>query len=270
MLTQFKESVNYIQSKTSIQPTIGIILGTGLGGLVKEINVIDEISYSDIPNFPVSTVESHSGKLIFGELGGKKVVAMQGRFHFYEGYDMKQVTFPIRVMKLLGIERLFVSNASGGVNPDFEVGEIMIQNDHINLFPAHPLIGKNFDELGPRFPDMSEPYDPAMIDLALTIAKENNIKVSVGTYAGLTGPTLETPAEYGYVRAIGADAVGMSTVPEIIVARHMEIPCFAISIITDLGVPGKIHKVSLQDVIDVASRQEPKMTTIMSQLIARL
>ncbi len=270
MLTQFKESVSFIQSKTSVQPTIGIILGTGLGGLVKEINVIDEIEYKDIPHFPVSTVESHSGKLIFGELGGKKVVAMQGRFHFYEGYDMKQVTYPVRVMKLLGIERLFVSNASGGVNPDFEVGEIMIQNDHINLFPAHPLIGKNFDELGPRFPDMSDPYDTEMIKLAQTIAAENNIKVSVGTYAGLTGPTLETPAEYGYVRSIGADAVGMSTVPEIIVARHMDIPCFAISIITDLGVPGKIHKVSLADVIAVATRQEPKMTLIMSQLISRL
>lgn len=270
MLTQFKESVNYIQSKTNVQPTIGIILGTGLGGLVKEINIIDEIEYKDIPNFPVSTVESHSGKLIFGELGGKKVVAMQGRFHYYEGYDMKEVTFPVRVMKLLGIEKLFVSNASGGVNPDFEVGEIMIINDHINLFPAHPLIGKNFDELGPRFPDMSEPYDPDMIALAQKIAAENNIRVSVGTYLGLTGPTLETPAEYKYVRTIGADAVGMSTVPEIIVARHMEIPCFAISIITDLGVPGKIHKVSLQDVIDVATRQEPKMTLIMNELIARL
>ena len=270
MLTQFNESVKYIQSKTNVQPTIGIILGTGLGGLVKEIKIIDEIEYQDIPNFPVSTVESHSGKLIFGELGGKKVVAMQGRFHYYEGYDMKEVTFPVRVMKLLGIEKLFVSNASGGVNPDFEVGEIMIINDHINIFPAHPLIGKNFDELGPRFPDMSEPYDPDMIQLAESIAKENNIKVSVGTYLGLTGPTLETPAEYKYVRTIGADAVGMSTVPEIIVARHMEIPCFAISIITDLGVPGKIHKVSLQDVIDVATRQEPKMTLIMNELITRL
>ena len=270
MLTQFNESVKYIQSKTNVQPTIGIILGTGLGGLVKEIKIIDEIEYQDIPNFPVSTVESHSGKLIFGELGGKKVVAMQGRFHYYEGYDMKEVTFPVRVMKLLGIEKLFVSNASGGVNPDFEVGEIMIINDHINLFHAHPLIGKNFDELGPRFPDMSEPYDPDMIQLAESIAKENNIKVSVGTYLGLTGPTLETPAEYKYVRTIGADAVGMSTVPEIIVARHMEIPCFAISIITDLGVPGKIHKVSLQDVIDVATRQEPKMTLIMNELITRL
>ena len=270
MLEKFNESVAFIKGKTSVEPTVGIILGTGLGGLVKEIEIIDEIPYEQIPNFPVSTVESHSGKLILGILGGKKVVAMQGRFHFYEGYDMKQVTFPVRVMKLLGIEALFVSNASGGVNPDFEVGEIMIQNDHINLFPSHPLIGKNFDELGPRFPDMSEPYDHRMIGLAQDIAKELNIKVSTGTYCGLTGPTLETPAEYVYVRNIGADAVGMSTVPEVIVARHMEIPCFAISIITDLGVPGKIKKVSVQDVIEVANRQEPKMTAIMSQLIARI
>lgn len=270
MLEAFNEAVAYIKSKTSVEPTIGIILGTGLGGLVKEISIIDEIPYAEIPHFPVSTVESHSGKLIFGELGGKKVMAMQGRFHYYEGYNMQQVTFPVRVMKLMGIQRLFVSNASGGVNPDFEVGEIMIQNDHINLFPAHPLIGKNIDELGPRFPDMSEPYDPEMIGLAQQIAQENNIRVAVGTYAGLTGPTLETPAEYSYVRAIGADAVGMSTVPEVIVARHMEIPCFAISIITDLGVPGKIQKVSVQDVIEVASRQEPKMTLIMRELISRI
>jgi purine-nucleoside phosphorylase len=270
MLQQFKESATFIQTRTKVKPTIGIILGTGLGGLVKEINVIDEIPYEQIPNFPVSTVESHSGKLIFGDLGGKQVVAMQGRFHYYEGYSLQQVTFPVRVMKFLGIERLFVSNASGGVNPDFEIGEIMIQNDHINLFPGNPLIGKNIDELGPRFPDMSEPYDHSMINLALQIAKENNIKVSVGTYAGLTGPTLETPAEYQYVRNTGADAVGMSTVPEVIVARHMEIPCFAISIITDLGVKGKIQKVSLQDVIEVASRQEPKMTTIMKELISRV
>ena len=223
LLEQMKEAADYINSKTQVKPSIGIILGTGLGGLVKEIEVIDEISYQDIPHFPVSTVESHSGKLIFGNLGGKKVVAMQGRFHFYEGYNMQQVTFPVRVMKLLGIERLFVSNASGGVNPDFEVGEIMILNDHINLFPAHPLIGKNIDELGPRFPDMSEPYDHQMIEVAKKIAAENSIKISVGTYAALTGPTLETPAEYGYVRAIGADAVGMSTIPEVIVARHMDI-----------------------------------------------
>lgn len=270
MLEKFNESVAYIKSRTNVEPTIGIILGTGLGGLVKEIEIIDEISYEDIPNFPVSTVQSHSGKLIFGTLGGKKVMAMQGRFHFYEGYDMQQVTFPVRVMKLMGIERLFVSNASGGVNPDYEVGEIMIQDDHINLFPAHPLIGKNIDELGPRFPDMSEPYDRKMVAMAQEIAKENNIRVATGTYAGLTGPTLETPAEYSYVRAIGADAVGMSTVPEVIVARHMSIPCFAISIITDLGVPGKIQEVSVQDVIEVANRQEPKMTLIMRELISRI
>jgi purine-nucleoside phosphorylase len=270
LLKQMKEAVDFIGTQTSVKPTVGIILGTGLGGLVKEIEVISEISYDKIPHFPVSTVESHSGKLIFGKLGDKSVVAMQGRFHYYEGYTMQQVTFPVRVFKALGIERLFVSNASGGVNPDFEVGEIMIQDDHINLFPAHPLIGKNVDELGPRFPDMSEPYDHEMIALAKEIAAENNIRVAVGTYAALTGPTLETPAEYKYVRNIGADAVGMSTIPEVIVARHMDIPCFAISIITDLGVPGKIQKVSLQDVIEVASRQEPKMTLIMKELITRL
>jgi purine-nucleoside phosphorylase len=270
MLTKFKESFDYIQTQTKVQPTIGIILGTGLGGLVNEINIIDEIPYENIPNFPVSTVKSHSGKLIFGELGGKQVVAMQGRFHFYEGYDMQEVTFPVRVMKFMGIERLFLSNASGGVNPDYEVGEIMIIDDHINLFPAHPLIGKNYDELGPRFPDMSTAYDKKMIALAQEIAKENNIRVAQGTYAGLTGPTLETPAEYKYVRVIGADTVGMSTVPEVIVARHMGIPCFAISIITDLGVEGKIEETSLEDVIEVASRQEPKMTIIMKELIARV
>ena len=270
MLEQFNESVAFIQSKTTVKPTIGIILGTGLGGLVKEIEVIDEISYADIPHFPVSTVESHSGKLIFGKLGGKDVVAMQGRFHYYEGYDFKQVTYPVRVMRLLGIERLLVSNASGGVNPDFIVGEIMILNDHINFFPGNPLIGKNIDEFGPRFPDMSEPYDPTMIQLAKDIASENEIRIAEGTYLGLTGPTLETPAEYRFVRIIGADAVGMSTVPEVLVARHMEIPVFAISIITDLGVPGKIKKVSLEEVIEVASRQEPKMTLILKELISRI
>lgn len=270
ILDKFKESHDYIKSRTDVQPTIGIILGTGLGGLVNEINIIDEIAYEDIPHFPVSTVQSHSGKLIFGELGGKHVMAMQGRFHFYEGYTMQEVTFPVRVMKFLGIERLFVSNASGGVNPNMEIGEIMIQDDHINLFPAHPLIGKNIDELGPRFPDMSEPYCHKMIALAKEIAKENNIHVSTGTYAGLTGPTLETPAEYSYVRAIGADTVGMSTVPEVIVARHMNIPCFAISIITDLGVPGKIQEVSVEDVIAVANKTEPSMTLIMKELISRV
>lgn len=270
MLKTFEEAVAFIKSKTSVEPDLGVILGTGLGGLVNEINVVDEIPYDKIPHFPVSTVESHSGKLIFGELGGKNVVAMQGRFHFYEGYDLKQVTFPVRVMKLLGIERLIVSNASGGVNPDYEIGEIMILNDHINLFPGNPLIGKNLDDFGPRFPDMSDAYDSTMIDLAMRIAEENDIRVKQGVYAGLTGPTLETPAEYKMIYILGADAVGMSTVPEVIVARHMDIPCFAVSIITDLGVEGKIKKVSVQDVIEVASRQEPKMTKIIKELIARV
>ena len=269
MLDKIKETAAFIKNKTSVKPTVGIILGTGLGGLVKEIEIIDSIPYEDIVNFPVSTVKGHSGRLILGELGGKQVVAMQGRFHFYEGYTMQQVTFPVRVMKFLGIERLFVSNASGGVNPDFEIGEIMIQDDHINLFPGNPLIGKNIEELGPRFPDMSEAYDKNMINLAKQIAVENNIRVATGCYAGLTGPTLETPSEYKYVRIIGADAVGMSTVPEVIVARHMDIPCFAVSIITDLGVPGKIQEVSAEDVIEVANQQEPKMTLIMRELISR-
>jgi len=270
MLKHIQEAVSFIQNNTQVQPDFGIILGTGLGGLVKEIQIIDEIPYENIPNFPVSTVESHKGRLIFGILGGKKVVAMQGRFHYYEGYTLQEVTFPVRVMKLLGIEKLFVSNASGGVNPSFEVGEIMIINDHINMFPGNPLIGKNLDELGPRFPDMSDPYDTEMIQKAVEIAANNNIRVAQGVYLGLTGPTLETPAEYKFVRVLGADAVGMSTVPEVIVARHMEIPTFAISIITDLGVPGKIKKVSVQDVIQVASSQEPKMTLIMKELIAAL
>jgi len=270
MLKKIIESTEYIHENAPFSPEIGIVLGTGLGGLVKEIDVKYTLDYSTIPNFPLSTVESHSGKLIFGLLGGKKVVAMQGRFHRYEGYTLKEVTFPIRVMKMLGIKRLFLSNASGGVNPDYKIGELMILNDHINLFPGNPLIGKNLDELGVRFPDMSETYDRKMIDIAKAIAKEHGIDISEGIYAGLSGPTLETPAEYNYIRVIGADAVGMSTVPEVIVARHMDIPCFAISIITDLGVKGKIKKVTVADVISVANQQEPKMTLIMKELIARL
>ncbi len=270
MIEKFNETVAYLQQQTQIKPTVGVILGTGLGGLVSEIEVVDEVPYDKIPHFPVSTVESHSGRLIFGRLGGKEVIAMQGRFHYYEGYDLQQVTYPVRIMKLLGIERLIVSNASGGVNPDYAIGEIMVLNDHINLFPGNPLIGKNLDELGPRFPDMSDVYDEEMIALAKKIADGEGIKVSFGVYAGLTGPTLETPAEYKMIRVLGADAVGMSTVPEVIVARHMEIPCFAVSIITDLGVPGKIKKVSVQDVIEVASKQEPKMTKIIKELIAQI
>jgi purine-nucleoside phosphorylase len=270
MLEQIRSTTESIQKATlNFSPEIGIILGTGLGGLVKEISVEFVLPYEEIPNFPVSTVEGHSGKLIFGMLGGKKVVAMQGRFHYYEGYTMEQVVFPVRVMKHLGIKTLFLSNASGGVNPDFEIGEIMIINDHINLFP-NPLIGKNHNELGTRFPDMSEPYDKRIISKAHEIALRLDVRVSEGCYVGLTGPTLETPAEYKYIRVIGGDAVGMSTVPEVIAARHMGLPCFAISIITDLGVPGKIEKTTHEDVQRVASIQEPKMTMIMKTLVSEI
>lgn len=270
MLEQIKETADWIKERIPAEPEIGIILGTGLGGLGKEIDAEVVLSYDDIPHFPVSTVESHHGQLIIGKLGDKRVVAMQGRFHYYEGYDMKEVTFPVRVMKYLGIGHLFVSNASGGVNRDFEIGDLMILDDHINLFPEHPLRGKNIEELGPRFPDMSQPYDRSLIAKAQEIAKANDLKVQVGTYAGLTGPTLETPAEYQYMFLIGADAVGMSTVPEVIAARHMGIPCFAISIITDMGVEGQIVEVSVEDVIAVASAAEPKMTLIMKELISSI
>lgn len=270
MLEQIKNTAAYIQSRISFTPEVGIILGTGLGGLVKEINIKHTIPYEEIPNFPVSTVEGHSGKLIFGELGGKYVVAMQGRFHYYEGYTLQQVTFPVRVMKLLGVKNLFVSNASGGVNPDFEIGDLMIINDHINFFPSSPLIGKNVKEMGPRFPDMSEAYSKAIILKAKKVAAANNIKVQEGIYLGLTGPTFETPAEYKMVRILGADAVGMSTVPEVIVARHMDIPCFAMSIITDLGVPGKIVEVTHEEVQEVAAQAEKKMTVIMKELMKEL
>ena len=270
MLSQIKESTAYIQSKTSIVPSIGIILGTGLGGLVKEIEIIDEINYEDIPNFPVSTVESHSGKLIFGRIGGKNVVAMQGRFHFYEGYTLQQVTFPVRVMKLLGIERLFVSNASGGVNPDFEVGEIMIMNDHINLFPGNPLIGKNIDELGPRFPDMSDPYDQEMIDKAVAIAQALNIRVAVGCYAGLTGPTLETPSEYKYVRTIGADAVGMSTVPEAIAAHAMGAEVLGISLVSNAAAGMTGEKLNHEEVIAAGKAAASRMGQLLKTTIPKL
>ncbi|MGZ4034882.1 MAG: purine-nucleoside phosphorylase [Bacteroidia bacterium] len=267
MLEQIKSTAAYIQNKISFNPEVGIILGTGLGGLVHEINIKHTLPYEEIPNFPVSTVDGHSGKLIFGELGGKNVVAMQGRFHYYEGYTMQQVTFPVRVMKLLGIKNLFVSNASGGVNPDFEIGDLMIQTDHINFFPSNPLIGKNIKESGPRFPDMSEAYDKTIIAKAKQVAAANNIKVQEGVYLGLSGPTFETPAEYRMVRILGADAVGMSTVPEVITARHMDIPCFAMSIITDLGIPGKIVEVTHAEVQQVAALAEKKMTVIMKELM---
>lgn len=267
MLKILNETADFIKSKIQDTPETGIILGTGLGGLVKEIEILAEIPYSEIPNFPVSTVQGHSGKLIFGKLGGKKVLAMQGRFHYYEGYSMQQVVFPVRVMKLLGIKTLFLSNAAGGTNPNFEIGEIMFIRDHLNLFPSNPLIGKNEDELGPRFPDMSQPYDHQLLKKAKEIASKNNIRVAEGVYAGLSGPCFETPAEYKMVAILGADAVGMSTVPEVIAARHMNIPCFAVSIITDLGVEGKIIEVTHEEVQEIAKAAEPKMTVIIKELL---
>lgn len=268
-LEQIKSTTAYIKSKVSFTPEVGIILGTGLGGLVKDIEVLHTLSYDEIPHMSVSTVEGHSGKLIFGNLGGKQVVVMQGRFHFYEGYTMEQVVFPVRVMKYLGIKTLLLSNASGGVNPNFEIGDLMIITDHINLMP-NPLIGKNDHELGTRFPDMSEPYSKTLIEKAKEIAQKNKIKLQEGVYVGLTGPTLETPAEYKYIRIIAGDTVGMSTTPEVIAACHMGIPCFAMSIITDVGVEGRIVKVTHQDILEAAAKAEPKMTVIMKELVKSL
>ncbi len=270
MLEKIRETAEFLNAKVQDMPKVGIILGTGLGNLVTQLTEKVEIPYETIPNFPVSTVEGHSGKLIVGKLGEVKVLAMQGRFHYYEGYDMKDVTFPVRVMKAVGIDTLLVSNASGGMHPDFEIGDLMIITDHINLFPEHPLRGKNFNELGTRFPDMSEAYDKELIAKAKAIAARNNIKVVEGVYVGTTGPTFETPAEYRYFRILGGDTVGMSTVPEVIVAKHGGMRCFGISIITDLGVPGKIVEVSHEEVQIIGNQVQPLMTKIMLDLVAEL
>ena len=268
MLERIQETASYLKNKMKTQPETAIILGTGLGSLVNEITDKYEISYESIPNFPVSTVEGHSGKLIFGKLGNKEILAMQGRFHFYEGYAMTEVTFPVRVMRELGIKTLFVSNAAGGMNPDFEIGDLMIITDHINFFPEHPLRGKNIP-YGPRFPDMSEAYSKELIRKANEIATEKGIKVQHGIYIGTQGPTYETTAEYKMFRILGADAVGMSTVPEVIVANHCGIQVFGISVITDLGVEGKIVQVTHEEVQKAADAAQPLMTTIMRELINR-
>ncbi|WP_297101534.1 purine-nucleoside phosphorylase [uncultured Draconibacterium sp.] len=267
MLEKIKATASFIKERIQASPEVGIILGTGLGGLVNEIEIIDSIPYTDIPNFPVSTVDGHAGRLIYGKLGDKEILAMQGRFHYYEGYDMKEVTFPVRVMKFVGVKNLFVSNASGGLNPDWHVGEIVLLTDHINFFPEHPLRGKNMNELGPRFPDMSKPYSQRLRNKAKLIALENNIDVKEGVYVGVSGPTFETPAEYKMFRILGGDIVGMSTVPEVIVARHMDMRVFGISIVTDSGVPGEIVEISHEEVQEVAMKAEPKMTLIMRDLI---
>ncbi|MEG1564375.1 MAG: purine-nucleoside phosphorylase [Bacteroides sp.] len=265
MLEKIQETAAFLKGRMNTLPETAIILGTGLGSLASDITESYEIKYEDIPNFPVSTVEGHSGKLIFGKLGNKDILAMKGRFHYYEGYSMKEVTFPVRVMKELGIKTLFVSNASGATHPDFEIGDLMIITDHINYFPEHPLRGKNL--YGDRFLDMSEAYDKALIAKADEIAREKGIKVQHGVYLGTQGPTFETPAEYKLFHILGADAVGMSTVPEVIVANHCGIKVFGVSVITDLGVEGKIVEVSHEEVQKAADAAQPKMTTIMRELI---
>ena len=271
LLTNIENTTEYIKRRIGdFKPEIGIILGTGLGGLVQDIEVEHRLMYSNIPDFPISTLEFHSGKLIFGTLAGKKVVAMQGRLHYYEGYDMKQITFPVRVMKMLGIEHLFVSNASGSLNPQFRTGDLMVLSDHINLQPDNPLRGRNYEVLGPRFPEMSEPYNRELIKMALEIAEKNNIKCHKGVYVSVTGPNLETSSEYKYLRIIGGDAVGMSTVPEVIVARHMGLPVFAISVLTDEGWHEVLHPISFEHIIKVATEAEPKLTLIIKELLTRV
>ncbi|MFN8239378.1 MAG: purine-nucleoside phosphorylase [Bacteroidales bacterium] len=269
MLEKIYETIEFLKARGFDSPDAGIILGTGLGGLTARIENKIEIDYREIPNFPVPTVEGHEGKLIFGDFGRKKIVAMKGRFHFYEGHGWDQITFPVRVMKYLGIKCLFLSNAAGGVNPDFQIGDIMIITDHIHLLP-NPLIGPNDDRIGPRFPDMGEAYDKYLINKALFIAESHLLKVHNGVYLSTSGPTFETPAEYRYFRTIGADAVGMSTTPEVIIARHMGLPCFAVSIITDLGVEGKIEYTTHESVQKEAARTEARMTSLMTELIETL
>ena len=270
MLEKIRETAAFIRNEVGEMPCIAVILGTGLGDLVNHIEIKKELSYKDIPNFPVSTVEGHSGKLIFGNLGGKYIMAMQGRFHYYEGYDMKQVTFPVRVMKELGVEKLFVSNAAGGMNKEFRVGDVMVITDHINLFPENPLRGKNFEELGPRFPAMTEAYSNGLIMMADDIAREQGIRLMHGVYVGTPGPTFETPAEYEYFRVIGGDAVGMSTVPEVIVANHAGMMVFGISVITDLGGKDIKEVPTHEEVQKAAVKAQPVMTGIIKEMLARI
>jgi len=270
LIEMINETLKVIRKKTDKNYEVGIILGTGLGGLVKDISVEHEIDYSELPHFPLSTVESHQGKLIFGKIGGKNVVAMQGRFHFYEGYTMQQITYPVRVMKFLGVKTLLVSNACGGMNPIYRRGDIMLMVDHINLLGDNPLIGKNEDEFGPRFPDMSEPYNLELIKLAEQVALENKVKVQKGVYVAVPGPNLETKAEYRFLRAIGADVVGMSTIPENIVANHMGMKVLGLSIITDECFPDALKPAKVEEIIAAAMAAEPKMTLIMKEVIKKL
>lgn len=264
------EALNYIQSKTDLQPEYMLILGTGLGQLAEEMDVIDEIHYDEIPHFPISTVESHAGKLLFGTLGGKEIVAMQGRFHYYEGYTMQQIAFPVRVLKANGAMTLFVSNACGGMNPNYTRGDIMLIRDHINLLGDNPLIGPNDEELGPRFPDMSEPYTERLMDIAQTVALNENIHMHQGVYLAASGPMLETKSEYRYMRLIGGDVVGMSTVPEVISAVHMGMEVLGISVITDECFPDALEPVKMEDILEAAALAEPKMTKVIMGVLEKL
>jgi purine-nucleoside phosphorylase len=264
------EAVAYIKSRVKFEPTIGIILGTGLGSLVDGIEMVGTVDYDKIPHFPVSTVESHAGRLLFGNLRGKPVVCMQGRFHFYEGYSFKQIAFPIRVLKALGMKTLIVSNAAGGMNPNFQPGDIMVIKDHINFFPGNPLIGPNDNELGDRFPDMYEVYNRGLIKLAKEVALEQKLRLQEGVYIGVTGPCLETSAEYRMFRGFGADAVGMSTVPEVLTAHHQHNRILGFSIITDMGLADNMHPCSLGDVIGTASRTEPKLRDLIAGCVEKM
>ena len=270
MITKINEAVAYIKSQGVDLPEVGIVLGTGLGGLVSEIEIKHELDYGKIPHFPVSTVESHHGKLIIGTVKGKNVVAMQGRFHYYEGYSMEQITFPIRVMKFLGVKNLLISNAAGAVNLNYKKSTLMLITDHINMFPANPLIGKNYEDLGPRFPDMSEPYSHQLSNELRAIAKEKEILLNEGVYVPVTGPNLETRAEYRMIAKLGGDAVGMSTVPEVIVANHMGLPCCAISVLTDECDPENLAPVALSDILAAAAVAEPQLTALYVELIGSL
>ncbi|MFQ5750641.1 MAG: purine-nucleoside phosphorylase [bacterium] len=268
--TKIEEASNFIRESTKLTPEVGIILGTGLGALAEEIEKETVVSYERIPHFPISTVESHAGRLIFGKIGPRTVMAMQGRFHYYEGYSMQQITFPVRVMKFLGAHTLLVSNACGGMNPLFIPGDIMIISDHINLFGDNPLIGVNDDSLGPRFPDMSEPYTQELINLAEQIALEEKIKIQKGVYVAVSGPNLETRAEYRFLRAIGADVVGMSTIPEVIVAVHSSMRVLGFSVVTDACFPDALKPVNIQEILRIAAEAEPKLTLLMKRVIEKL
>jgi purine-nucleoside phosphorylase len=270
ILEQIEAAKSFIQSQTNIQPQVGVILGSGLGNFTSELEIINSINYADIPHFPVSTVEGHSGKLLFGTLHGKTVACMAGRFHYYEGYTTQEVVFPVRVLKALGIETLLVSNAAGGVQPGMQVGDLMIINDHISFATINPLLGKNIAQLGPRFPDMSEPYSKLLINKVKTIAAAHNITLKEGVYFGVTGPTFETRAEYKLIHILGGDAVGMSTVQEVIAARHADIPVFAMSVITDIGIRKEENTITHEEVLEAANAAGPKFTLLFTELIKAL